>query len=70
MKLLQYEIIAQNGDIIHITLPGTEADVRVMDDRNFNVFRSGRQHRYAGGHFKSSPVKIAAPSAGKLEHCG
>jgi len=66
MKFLHYEVSAQQGDIIHVTLRGTEANVRVMDDINFHAFQSGRQHRYAGGHFKSSPVNIPAPSSGKL----
>ena len=65
MKFLHHEVSAQQGDIIHVTLRGNEANVRVMDDHNFNSYRSGGQHRYAGGHFKSSPVNIPAPSTGK-----
>lgn len=64
MKFLDSEVDAQSGDIIHVRLSGTEANVLVMDQSNFQNYRSGRQFRYFGGHFKRSPVNIPAPAAG------
>jgi hypothetical protein len=65
MRFIHYEVSTRNGDVIHVTLRGSEANVQVMDDLNFSHYRSGRQYRFFGGHFKRSPVNIPAPSAGK-----
>lgn len=40
------------------------ANVQLMDDLNFNAYRSGRAFRYAGGHYRSSPVILRPPHHG------
>jgi hypothetical protein len=52
------------GDIIEVTLEGTEANVRLMDSLNFSAYRVRRQHQYFGGHATQSPMRIQVPSSG------
>jgi hypothetical protein len=37
----------------------------LMDDLNFSSYRHGSSFRYHGGHAKRSPVRLAAPRAGR-----
>ncbi len=52
------------GEIVEVILKGSAANVRLIDSSNFQYFRSGRRHRYFGGHAKKSPVRLQIPSAG------
>ena len=52
------------GEIVEVILIGNNANVRLMDSSNFQYFRSGRRHRYLGGHVKKSPVRLQIPNAG------
>lgn len=54
----------ERGSIVEVTLQGSAANVRLMDNSNFNSYKAGRQHRYQGGLAKSSPVRLAVPSSG------
>jgi hypothetical protein len=54
----------QAGDVVEITLSGSAANVRLLDNANFESYRSGRQHRYIGGLATQSPVRLTLPSAG------
>lgn len=51
----------QGGSLVTVTLTGTEANVKLLDDTNFNAYRDGREHRYHGGHYKQSPAQIPVP---------
>lgn len=53
----------KKGEIVEITLT-SGANVRLMDNSNFNSYKNGRQHRYAGGLAKRSPVRLQIPSSG------
>lgn len=64
MKFLHYEVSTTGPAAVEISLRGNEANVTLMDDQNFQNYRSGRQFRYVGGHYKQSPVILRAPSAG------
>lgn len=64
MNFLHYEVDADDGDVIEVTLD-RQANVRVLDGNNFSSFRTGRRHSYVGGLAKRSPVRLAAPSAGR-----
>lgn len=65
MNFTHYDLGSlRGGETVEVTLSGTEANVRLMDDSNFRSFRAGRNHRYFGGHAKRSPVRIAVPSSG------
>lgn len=39
-------------------------NVRVMDDINYQLFQSGRDHYCHGGYYERFPVRITVPSAG------
>jgi len=64
MNFLHYDVWTQSGDIIEVSLTGNAANVLLMDDSNFQNYRSGRQFQYHGGYFTQSPAIIRAPSAG------
>lgn len=49
---------------MQITLSGNAANVRLMDSSNFQNYKSGRSHRYAGGLIQRSPVVLGVPSSG------
>jgi hypothetical protein len=52
------------GSVVLVTLSGSAANVRLMDGPNLSSYRSGRQHRFVGGLFKRSPVKLQVPHPG------
>ena len=52
------------GTIVEITLSGSAANVRLMDNSNFNNYKSGRRHRYYGGLAKKSPTRLKVPNSG------
>lgn len=51
--------------IVEITLRGNAANVRLMDDSNFNSYRNGRQHRNLGGLMQRSPARLQIPHSGQ-----
>lgn len=54
----------QKGEIVEITLTNG-ANVRLMDNSNFNNYKNGRAHRYIGGLARSSHLRFAIPSSGR-----
>lgn len=52
------------GEIIEISLSGSAANVRLMDNPSFSSYRNGRNHRYIGGLARRSPVRLQIPSPG------
>ena len=54
----------QAGDVVEITLSGNAANVRLLDNSNFEDYRNGRQHRYIGGLAHQSPVRLKLPNSG------
>lgn len=65
MKFQHYDLgNLRGGEIVEVTLSGTEANVQLMDSSNFSSYRAGRQYRYHGGHTRKSPVRIPVPRSG------
>jgi len=65
MQFQHYELgYLQGGAVVEVTLRGTEANVRLMNDSNFHSYRAGRRHEYYGGHYRQSPARICVPSSG------
>lgn len=60
---LHYEFSLEPNDVVEVILD-TQANVRLMDDANYALYRQGLEHRYYGGLAKESPVRIPAPHAG------
>ncbi len=52
------------GSIVEVTLQGSAANVRLMNNSDFNSYRAGRRHHYYGGLAKRSPVRLQVPSSG------
>jgi hypothetical protein len=65
MKFLNYEVWTQSGDVVEVSLSGNAANVLLMDDINFQSYRSGGRFNYYGGHFNRSPAVIAPPLPGR-----
>jgi len=63
MNFLHYEFDLSSDDIVEVTLD-KQANVRLLDNTNFSLYKDGKQHRYHGGLAKTSPVTLAAPYAG------
>ncbi len=51
------------GEIAEVSITNA-ANVRLLDSDNFLKYRSGRRHKYIGGHYKHSPVQFEIPRAG------
>lgn len=51
-------------DVVEITLSGNAANIRLLDNSNFEFYRIGRQHRYIGGLARQSPVRLRIPNSG------
>lgn len=51
------------GEIVQVTLSAA-ANVRLMDNSNFNNYKNGRGHQYIGGLARQSPVNLTIPHAG------
>jgi len=54
----------KGGEIVEVSLSGSAANVRLMDNSSFQNYKKGRQHVYYGGHAKRSPVRLKIPRAG------
>lgn len=54
----------KSGQRVEVTLSGNAANVRLMDSSNYNSYKNGRAHRYAGGLIQKSPVILGVPSSG------
>lgn len=63
MKFLNYDVELGRGDIVEVSL-SNQANVRLLDETNFERFRRGQRHTYRGGLAKRSPFRLAAPQAG------
>lgn len=54
----------ERGQRIEVTLRGSAANVRLMDQSNFSAFKRGRRHRFIGGLVKRSPWTATVPNSG------
>lgn len=65
MQFQQYDLGQLSaGRIVEVQLSGSAANVRLLDSSNFQSFKSDRSHRYTGGHYTRSPVRLQTPSSG------
>lgn len=53
-----------SGDVVQISLQGSAANVRLMDNSNFASYRNGHQYRYVGGLAKQTPIRLQIPGHG------
>jgi hypothetical protein len=52
------------GAVVEVKLTGTEANVKLLDASNFSAYKAGGRHRYYGGHYNRSPIRLQVPSGG------
>ncbi len=52
------------GALVEVTLRGSAANVRLMKSSEYSKYKRERDHRYYGGHYTRSPVRLAIPSSG------
>ena len=58
----QFDIGPENTVIVTLD---KQANVRLMDDINFQRFRGGRQCTYYGGRAVTSPFRVSPPHRGR-----
>ena len=63
MNFVHHEFDLAADDVVEVTLDG-QANVRLMDDANYALYRDGKRHTYHGGFAISSPTTLSAPRAG------
>ena len=51
------------GEMIQVTLANA-ANVRLLDELNFGLYRQGGQYRYYGGYVTQSPYTVRVPAPG------
>lgn len=64
MDFLHSAVQVGHGQAVVVELDHA-ANVKVMDDPNFDRYRRGAEHRYFGGHVTRSPVSIRPPGPGR-----
>ncbi|MCY3886099.1 MAG: DUF1883 domain-containing protein [Chloroflexi bacterium] len=65
MNFTHYKLGYQKrGAVVEVTLSGSAANVRLLDNTNLQNYQKGRQHRYLGGLIKKSPARLEIPHAG------
>jgi hypothetical protein len=63
VNYLHYEVNTTLGQIVEVTLD-KQANVRLLDDSNYQSYRRGVAHTYYGGLAKVSPIRLNPPHAG------
>ena len=62
MEYLVFDLkYLSQGNIVEVSLTGTECDVMLVNYTNLSNYKNGRDVKYYGGHYKQSPVKIPIP---------
>ena len=65
MKFIHTDLgMLNGGEIVEVTLSGSQANIKLMTSSNFQLYKSNRNHNCYVGLATKSPVKIPIPSAG------
>lgn len=65
MKFIHQDLgYIKEGDIVEVALRGNGANIRIMDDMNYESYTNGNEHRYLGGIARVSPMRIPIPFSG------
>ena len=68
---IHYELDFAEGDVVevifdaHYTLGNSGANIQLLDDANFALYRQNKPFEYTGGSSNTSPVHLAPPSPGR-----
>lgn len=63
MQFVHYREHMSGGDAAIVNC-SHQCNVRLMDDNNFRLFKSGRRHEYYGGFYERLPARISVPCTG------
>lgn len=64
MKFFHTDVgLRQAGDMVEVTITSV-ANVRLMDEYNFDNYKKGMKHIYTGGLVRQSPVRLTVPTVG------
>ena len=63
MQFMHKREYLSEGDVVVVDC-SHRCNVRVMCDSDFSSYRSGRSHRYYGGHYERLPARITVPADG------
>ena len=63
MNFLHYELSLSANNVVEVTLD-KQANVRLLDNSNYQKYKSGQKHTFYGGLAKESPIRLPAPSQG------
>ena len=63
MEHLHYEFEAGPPQTVEVTLD-KQANVRMLDDENYDNYRAGRSYSYVGGRATASPYRLRPPHPG------
>ncbi len=65
MKIIHHDLGFQNkGSVVLITLSGDPANVRLLDQTNYEYYLKGKSNYYVGALAASSQVRLSIPYAG------
>lgn len=65
MQYIQHDLgNRKSGETVEVTLDNA-ANVRLLDNANFQAYRNGRRHRYQGGLARKSPIHLQIPRSGR-----
>ncbi|MDR1571398.1 MAG: DUF1883 domain-containing protein [Clostridiales Family XIII bacterium] len=65
MKYLLYDLgNADAGDSVEVSL-GYAANVRILDEANYGLYRGNLPHRFIGGYIERTPYKATIPEGGR-----
>lgn len=68
MKYLHYRLQINAHEVVQVTLPQS-AYLRLLNEENYPLYRSGEQYRYHGGMATGSPAVIKPPEPGFWHLC-
>jgi Domain of unknown function (DUF1883) len=64
MDFVHYDLnYLQGEEVVEVTLDSA-ANVRLLDEPNFNGYRTGRQYNFYGGYVTRSPYTTRVPHSG------
>ena len=63
MNFIHYEFDLSDNEFVEVTLDHP-ANVMLLDDENFALYKKRRKYHYSGGHAKTSPVTVDPPHPG------
>lgn len=64
MKYLHEDFDCTGDETVRVELDG-QANVRLLNEANYNHYRRGSGHRYHGGLAKKTPTFLTVPGPGR-----